>query len=61
MIQTPSLTGYSWPPTLTPSTWPLGTVTEPVRALYCSRAATPRSKAPKVGSDDFGSSELLAA
>ena len=42
---TPSFTACSWPSTSTVSTWALDTVTEPVRALYWARAATPRSKA----------------
>ncbi len=32
-------------PSSSRSTWALGTFTEPVRALYCARASTPRSKA----------------
>lgn len=38
------------------STWPLGTVREPVRVLYWARAAMPRSKALRGAVEGFAGS-----
>jgi hypothetical protein len=50
---TPSLTSV---PSSRRSTWALETFTEPVRTLYCARAATPRSKVLRGAVDGFAGS-----